>query len=99
MMGATTSRAETSFTFLLVSTQPLAKGWSRDSEAVTYCARISKYEIRLDPIAPLALRTIFAVNQLSKSFTVSDDVAVGLWATCSVVHQVHSLPHQVKRCL
>ena len=80
-MGATASRAETSFTFLLVPTQPLAECRPRNAEAATYCARVSESAIRLDPAAPPARRTILNVVQLSKSFTDADDVVVGLWAT------------------
>jgi hypothetical protein len=98
-MRAATSHTQTRFTILLVSTQPLAEGWPRDAEAAAHRARISKCAICLDPPTPLALRTILDFNHLRKPFTNVDAVAVGLWATRSVVHQVHSLPDLVKRCL
>src|SRR5579859_1489731 len=99
MTGATASCPEARFTFLLKSTQPLAKGRPRDAEAATHRTRVAKTAIRLDPGASPALRAILSVLQLSKSFTEADDEGVGLWATRSVVHQVHNLPDQVKRCL
>jgi len=98
-MRAATSHTQTRFTFLLVSTQPLAEGRPRDAEAAAHRARISKCAICLDPPASLALRWILDFNQLGKPFTNVDAVAVGLWETRSVVHQVRSLPDQVKRCL
>ena len=96
MTGATASCPETSFTFPLKSTQPLAKGRPRDAEAAAHCTRVAKTAIRLDPVASLALRAILNFLQQRKSFTGADDEAVGLWATRSVVHQVHSLPDPVK---
>jgi hypothetical protein len=98
-MTPAASRAEASFTFLLVSTQPLAKSRPRDAEAATYCTRVAETAIRLDPAASLALRATLNAIKQSKSFTDADDEVVGLWAARSVVHQVHSLPDPMKRCL
>lgn len=78
MTGATASCPETRFTFLLKSTQPLAKGRPRDAEAATHCTRVAKTAIRLDPVASLALRAIPDVLQQSKSFTEADDEGGGI---------------------
>jgi len=75
-MGASASRAQTSFSFQLKPTQPLAERRPRDAEAAAHCARVSNSAIRLDPAAPPAFRTILHVVQLSKSSTDADD---GLW--------------------
>ena len=45
-----------------------------------------------DPAQPAPLLTILQFDQLNNSFAE----AVGLWATQSVVHQVHSLAHPLK---
>ena len=65
-MGATASRAQTSFTFLLVATQPLAECRPRDPEAATHCAGITERAIRLHPAAPLALCAILVLDQLGE---------------------------------
>jgi len=45
--------------------------------------RVAKTTIRFDPAASLALCAILEVIQQRRSFTDTDDEAVGLWATRS----------------
>ena len=63
------SSAQTCFAFLLVSTQPLAEGRSRNPEAAANCAGVTEHAIRHDPAAPLAFCAILVLYQLSKPFT------------------------------
>src|SRR5580700_2105724 len=83
------------FTFGFVSKQPLAQRRPRNAETTTHCSRIWSLAIGRGPAEPAALLTIPQFDQLNNSSAE----AVGLWATQSVVHQVHGLAHSLKRCL
>ena len=96
MMRATTSGTQTYLTLSLISAQPFAQRRPRDAKTPTHRARISQGAVRQNPATSPGFRTTSSSIKQRSSFTDAAAVAVGLWATRRVVHQIHRLPDQVK---